>query len=257
MPDWHKFIVIMCFSKTSMFTIVAVLSVVGSACGVTLVQTRGTVIAFNAELGTLDDAPSDGNKFDVMAPAGESFGDYLSVESTPGTVSFDIDFLDDQEYTVYVRYRELVNTPPLYQPHLWRVNDRCRCLRRSFHYVCLDTRQRIEFHRIRHNARPRTDSHDQRSKRYRFRYRCDSPREHLCVERRRIHRLRRHDPRGVTHRARAFQCSAISIVTATSPTSAPIERSRSIPTRPNLFYGQSYHLRLVCGRSSLPERSIG
>ena len=82
-----------------MFTIIAVLSVVGSACGVTLVQTGGTVIAFNAELGTLDDAPSDGSKFDVMAPAGGSFGDYLSVESTPGTVSFDIDFLDDQEYT--------------------------------------------------------------------------------------------------------------------------------------------------------------
>ena len=112
MPDWHKFIVIMCFSKTSIFIIFAVLSTAKSACGVTLVQTGGTFIAFNAELGTLDDAPSNGSKFDVMAPTGGSFGDYLSVESTPGTVSFDIDFLDDQEYTVYVRYRELVNTPP-------------------------------------------------------------------------------------------------------------------------------------------------
>ena len=85
------------------------LSSLGQASGVTLFKSDGTFIAFNAELGTLDDLPSNGYKFDVMAPAGGAFGDYLSVESTSATVSFDVDFLDNEGYTVYVRNQELAN----------------------------------------------------------------------------------------------------------------------------------------------------
>ena len=104
----------MSLGKSAILTIVAMLSVLGAASGVTLVQTGGTFIAFNAELGTLDDDPSNGSKFDVMAPAGGSFDDYLSVESTPASVSYDVDFLDDNVYTVYVRYRELGGGSPTF-----------------------------------------------------------------------------------------------------------------------------------------------
>lgn len=98
--------------KACYLNIVAAFSIVGSTSAATLVQSDGTFISFNAELGALDDDPSNSSKFDVMAPNGGSFGNYLSVESTPGTVSFDVDFLDNEDYTVYERYRELVNNTP-------------------------------------------------------------------------------------------------------------------------------------------------
>ncbi len=98
--------------KAFILTIGAGLSILGQAFGISLVQSDGTFVAFKAELGSLNDAPSNGSKFDGMAPAGGSLGDYLSMKTTSGTVSFDVVFLDNEFYTVYARPREETSKTP-------------------------------------------------------------------------------------------------------------------------------------------------
>lgn len=77
-----------------------------------IVQVDSRFVAFNAELGTIDDDPANASKFDVMAPDGGSFGSYLRSVTVGGTVTFDVEFAEATVYTVYARYREVLNTTP-------------------------------------------------------------------------------------------------------------------------------------------------
>ena len=76
--------------------------------GAAIVQMEGNFVAFNAEIGTLDDDPSNGSKFDVMAQDANSIGDYVVMTSPAanGEISYEVQFSENVTYTVYLRYRE-------------------------------------------------------------------------------------------------------------------------------------------------------
>ena len=82
-----------------------------SQSGAAIVQIEDDYIAFQAELGTLNDGTSNGDKFDLMAPAANSFGAILRSTPTPGgEVSFEVEFSNPNggvNYGTFVRYREL------------------------------------------------------------------------------------------------------------------------------------------------------
>ncbi len=81
-----------------------------SAVGATIVQTETNFVAWEAEIGTLNDAANNGSKFDLMSPGtAGSVGDVL-IARTPqndmGNVSYTVVFSENVTYTAFVRLRE-------------------------------------------------------------------------------------------------------------------------------------------------------
>lgn len=101
--------------KVMLPLITAGLLAASTSCFAAIVQTDNRYLAFQAEIGTLDDGMTNGSKFDLMGPDANSMGPLLIAQSSPSEVSYEVQFSDNLDYTVYVRYRETGPTTPTLQ----------------------------------------------------------------------------------------------------------------------------------------------
>ena len=87
---------------------------IGMSAHAAIVQVDTNFVAFSAEIGTLNDASNNNDRFDVLPPdiANDSVGNYLAAKSADGTVSFDVQFAEPTVYTIFARYRETSGTNP-------------------------------------------------------------------------------------------------------------------------------------------------